>query len=82
MESYLWSNDSRPAYRVIRTLRFSRPPSCCFTVKAADGTTLTGKSEIRARGAGYFDELYRVDTPVVSFPGMVALSGMRTPCKL
>ena len=54
-------------------------PLRCFTVKAADGTTLTGESEIRARWAGYFEELYRVDHPVVSFPGMLTLSGMRTP---
>ena len=45
------------------TLRSSRPPPRCVTVKAADSTTLTGESEIRARWAGYFEELYRADPP-------------------
>ena len=78
VESHLWSTDFRPTYRGIRTLRFSRPPPRCSIVKAGDGTTLTGESEIRARWAGYFEELYRVDPPVVSFLGMLTLSGMRT----
>ena len=29
--------------------------------------------------AGYFEELYRVNPPVMSFPGMLTLSEMRTP---
>ena len=78
VESHLWSSDSRSAYRGIRTLRSSRLPPRCSTVKAADGTTLTGESEIRARWAGYFEELYHVDPPTVSFQGMLTLSGMRT----
>ena len=61
VESHLWSIDSRPAYRRIRTLRSSAPPPRCCIVKAADGTTLTGDSEIRTRWARYFEELYRVD---------------------
>ena len=69
--------------QVIFRLRPSRPPPRCSTVEAADGTTLTGESEIRARWAGYFEELYRVDPPpsppFVSFPGMLTLSAMRTP---
>ena len=60
MESHLWSTDSRPAYRGKRTLRSSRLPPRCFTVKPADVTTLTGESEIWARLSGYFEELYRV----------------------
>ena len=78
-EYHLWSTEYRHAYRGIRTLCCSRPPLCFSTAKAADGTTLTGKSEIRARWAGYFEELYRVDHPIVSFPRMLTLSGMRTP---
>ena len=78
VENHMWSTDSRPAYRGIRMLRSSRPPHRCSTVKAADGTTL-GESEIRARWAGYFEELYLVEPPVVSFLGMLTLSGMRTP---
>ena len=64
----MWPTDSRPAYRGIRTLRSSRPPPHCSTVKAADGTTLTGESEIRARWAGYFEELYRAEPPGREFP--------------
>ena len=52
-------------------LRSSRPPPRCSTVKAADGTTLTGESEIRARWAGYFEELYRVDRTGRECPGDV-----------
>ena len=39
------------------------PPPRCSTVKTADGTKLTGESEIRTRWAGNFEELYRVDHP-------------------
>ena len=63
VDSHMWSTDSRPAYRGVPTFRFSRPPPRCSTVKVADGTALTGESEIRARWAGYFEELYRVDPP-------------------
>ena len=44
---------------------------CCSTVNAADGMTLAGESEIRARWAGYFEELYRVDPLGREFPGDV-----------
>ena len=79
VESHLWSTDSRHAYRGILTLRSSRPSPLCTTEKAADGTTLTGESEIRARWGGYFEELYRVDPPGREIPGDFTLSGMRTP---
>ena len=48
VESHLWLvvNSLLPAYRGIRTLRSSRSPPRCSTVKVADGTTLTGESEI------------------------------------
>ena len=82
VESHLWSIDSRPAWESGQRnldVRSSSPPPCCSTVKAADGTTLAGESEIWARWAGKFEELYRVDSsPVVTFPGMLALSEMRT----
>ena len=44
--------------------------------------TLTGDSEIRARWAGYLEDLYPVDPTTVIFPGMLTPSGMRPPCKL
>ena len=53
VKSHLWSTDSRPSNRRIRTFRSSKPAPRCFTVKAADGTTVTGKSEIQTRWAGY-----------------------------
>ena len=70
-ESHLWSTDSRPAYRGIRTLRPSRPTPCYSTAKAADGTTLTGESEIRARWAAHIEEL-----PTLSFQWMLMLYGI------
>ena len=67
LESPSWSTDPRRAYRSIWTLRSSRSPPRCFTVKAADGTTLTRSSEIRASWAGYLEEMYRVDPPDLEF---------------
>ena len=67
VESYLWSTDSRPAYRGICALRSSKPPPCC----SADGTILTGGSETRVQWAGYFEELYRVDPHGREFSGNV-----------
>ena len=61
VENQLWSTDYRPAYRGIRTLRSSRPPHRCSTVKAAHGTAMAAESEIRARCAGYFEELHHAD---------------------
>ena len=37
-------------------------------MKAADGTTLTGEPQIRARLAAYFEELYRVNRLVSCDP--------------
>ena len=61
----------RSAYRRIRTLRSFRRPRHCSTAEEADGATLTGESEIRARWAGYVEELHRVDRPPTecAFPG-------------
>ena len=75
---------SRPIYLPTEEsgLDVPRPWPCCSTVKAAEGTTLTGKSVIQARWAGYFEELYRVDPPAVSSPGILTLSGMLSLCKL
>ena len=62
----------RSAYRRIRTLRSFRRPRHCSTAEEADGATLTGESEIRARWGGYFVELYRVDPSDCEFPGDAA----------
>ena len=71
MESHLQSSDFRSAYRGIRNLRSSRPPPRYSTVKAAEATTLMGGSKIRARWAGYFEELCRVENTDLEFPGDV-----------
>jgi hypothetical protein len=63
VESHLWSSDSRPAYRAIRTLRSSKPAPQCVTVKADDGAVLSDASEVRARWAGYFERLYQAEPP-------------------
>ena len=68
VESHLWSSDPRPAYRGIRALRSSKPPPRCSSVRSADGVTLTEDSEIRARWAGYFEELYSAEPPGREFP--------------
>ena len=52
--SHLWLTGSPPAYRGIPTLRSTMPPPHCSTMKAPDGTTLTGDSEICAGWTGYF----------------------------
>ncbi len=41
-EHHLWSSDSRPAYRGIRTLRSSKPVPQCTAVRAKGGELLTG----------------------------------------
>ena len=57
----------------------ARLPLRCSTVEAANGKTLTGESYIQARWAGYFEELYCMENPTVSFLEMLTLSGKRTP---
>ena len=84
VESNLWSNVSRPVCRGIRTLRSSRPWPRCTTLKPVDGTAMTVVSEIRARWAGYFEELYLTD-PTPSdreIQGDVDAVRVRTSCEL
>ena len=65
VEHHLWSSDSRPAYRGIRALCFSKPIPRCTAVRAEDGVLLTEESEVKARWACYFERLYQADPPAV-----------------
>ena len=75
VESHITTSDSRLAYRAIRKLRSSGPPASGLSVRAADGTILSEEAEVKARWAGYFEELYRVDPPrnEISVDGVEAL---------
>ena len=64
-EHHLWSSDSRPVYRGISTLRSSKPLPRCAAVRAESGRLLTEASEVKARWAGYFEQLYQADPPAV-----------------
>ena len=44
-------------------------PAPLFYSEGADGTTLTKEPEFRARWAGYFEELYRMDHSAASSRG-------------
>ena len=63
VENHLWTSDSRPAYEGIRTLRSSKPVPRFGSVRSASGELLTEESEVRARWASYFEQLYRADPP-------------------
>ena len=65
VEHHLWSSDSRPAYRGIRTLRSSKPIHRCTAVRAEGGGLLTEESEVKARWTGYFERLYQADPSAV-----------------
>ena len=64
-EHHLWSSDSRPAYRGIRTLQSSKPIPLCSAVRVKGGGLLTEESEVKAHWAGYFERLYQADPPAV-----------------
>ena len=61
----MWSSDSRPAYRGIRALRSSKPIPRCTAVRAEGGGLLTEESKVKARWAGYFEQLYQTDLSAV-----------------
>ena len=63
VENHLWTSDSRPAYGGIRALRSSKPVPRVGAVRSASGELLTEESEVRARWASYFEQLYRAETP-------------------
>ena len=65
VEHHLWSSDSRPAYRGIRTLRSSKPIPRCTAVRAEGGWLLTEESKVKSRWASYFEWLYQDDPPAV-----------------
>ena len=49
VEHHLWSSDSHPAYRGIRTLRSSKPIPRCTAVRVEGGGLLPEESEVKAR---------------------------------
>ncbi len=61
---HLWSSDARPAYRGIQALRSVHPHPQCVSVKADTGEVLSDQDQVRARWAGYFEQLYKADPPV------------------
>ena len=69
--------DSRPAYRAIETLHFSRLPRPYSAMKAADGTTITEHSEIRARLPGHATNVQN-GTPTLVSCHQSNLDGTRT----
>ena len=58
VEHHLWSSDSRPAYRGVRALCSSKPIPQCTAVRAKCGGLFTEESDVKARWAGYFVQLY------------------------
>ena len=67
VEHHLWSSDSRPAYRGVRTLRSSKPIPRSTAARAEGGLLLTEESEVKAHLASYFERLYKADPPAVEF---------------
>jgi len=63
VEHHLWSSDSHPAYRGIRTLRSSKPIPRCTAVRVEGGRLLTEESRVKACWTGYFERLYQADLP-------------------
>ena len=58
VEHHLWSSDSHPACRGICALCSSKPITRCTAVGAEGGRLLTEESKVKARRAGYFEQLY------------------------
>ena len=63
VEHHLWSSDARPAYRGIQALRSVQPHPRCMSVRADTGEILFEEEQVRARWAGYFEQLYKADPP-------------------
>ncbi len=49
----------------IDAVRSSKPVPRCTAVRAEGGRLLTEESEVKARWAGYFEQLYQADPPAV-----------------
>ena len=59
VEHHLWSSDSCPTYRGIHAFHSSKPIPRCTAVRAEGSGLLTEESEMKARWAGYFEQLYK-----------------------
>ena len=78
VKHHLWSSDSHPAYRGIRALHSSKPVLRCTAVRAKGDGLLTEETEVKARWAGYFEQLYQADPPVSNWMSGVLLSLLLT----
>ena len=67
VENHPWSSDSCPAYRRVRALRSSKLIPQCIAVRAEGGGLLTEESEVKARWAGYFEQLYQTVHQLLSW---------------
>ena len=56
-------------------MRSSKPFPQCTAVGAESGGLLTEESEVKARWAGYFEQLYQTDPPTVELD----VSGVTIP---
>ena len=79
VENHLWTSDSRPAYRGIRALGPSKPAPQCSAVKSDGGVLLTEESDVRARWAEYFEQLYKADPPAVGLDCRDAVAHVAIP---
>ena len=79
VECHLGTADARPAYMALRKLRSGKSSQRDCTVKAADGKILVEESEVKARWAGYFEELFNVDPPSRTLPDEGAAAVVAEP---
>lgn len=72
-ESHFDNNDLRPAYGVLKKLRY-QSAFWMSAIRAADGCILLDKDGQKARWAEYFDEMYMAD---LSW-GQLSVAGIQT----
>ena len=75
VEYHLWLSDSHPLCRGIWAMRSSKHILRWTAVRAEGGELLTEESEVKARWAGYFEQLYQADPPTVELD----VSGVTIP---
>ena len=67
VEHHLWSSDSCPAYKGIRTLHYSKPVPQCTAFTVEGGGLLTEEFDVKAFWASFFERLYQADPPAVEW---------------
>ena len=78
VEHHLWSSDSHSASRGIHALHSSKPVPRCTAVRAEGGGLLTAESDMEARWAGYFEQMYQAVPLAVELDVGVLLSQLQT----